>query len=138
MRTAFRWWLVVFGLVCTAIGVVHLFFGVSTIIGGGSVNATVDSDLRFCFVLFAAYGLGFVWAAQDLDHRAGVVNLLGLLFFLGGLARLLAWLQTGTPNWFYVLMIPVELVIPVVNWSLLRSGPASVPQVADAPRIRQG
>jgi len=64
------------------------------------VNATIDSDMRFYAVLFAAFGLGFVWAARDLGRRTSVANLLGLLFFLGGLTRLLAWAQTGPPNWF--------------------------------------
>jgi Domain of unknown function (DUF4345) len=119
MHGLVRGWLTVLGLTCVGIALAHLLFGTSTIIGGGRVNATIDSDLRFYAVLFAAFGVGFVWAAMDLDRRATTANLLGLLFFLGGLARLLAWWQTGPPNWFYLAMIPVELVIPVVNWALL-------------------
>ena len=42
------------------------------------------------------------------------------LFLVGGLARLLAIWQTGVPHIFYVVMIPVELVLPVINWALLR------------------
>jgi hypothetical protein len=57
-------WLLVFGLVCAAIGLTHLIFGASSIIAGGSVNATIDSDLRFYALLFTAYGLGFVWCAE--------------------------------------------------------------------------
>jgi hypothetical protein len=119
MHALVRGWLTVFGLACVGIALAHLVIGAATIIGGGPVNATIDSDLRFYAVLFAAFGLGYVWAARDLEHRAAAANLLGLLFFLGGLARLLAWAQTGAPNWFYLAMIPVELVIPVVNWILL-------------------
>lgn len=55
------------------------------------------------------------------------VLFVGLLFFLGGLARLLAWVATGTPNWFYLAMIPVELVIPVINWRLLTGVRRSTP-----------
>ena len=115
-----RAWLTIFGVVCCAIALAHLLIGSSTIIGGGPVNATIDSDMRFYAVLFAAFGIGFVWAARDLHRRASIANLLGLLFFVGGLARLLAWWQTGTPHWFYVAMIGVELVVPIVNWLLLR------------------
>lgn len=121
MRTMTKWWLTVFGAVCVGIALAHLLFGTSTIIGGGSVNATIDSDMRFYALLFVGFGAGFIWAAQDMDARAGAVNVLGALFFIGGLARLLAWAATGEPNWFYVLMIPVELIIPVVNWLLLRA-----------------
>lgn len=89
-------WFLLFGVVGTGIALAHLFFGTSTIIGGGPVNATIDSDMRFYAVLFAAFGLGFVWVAQELGARAPVGNLLGLLFFLGGIARLLAWIASGS------------------------------------------
>jgi hypothetical protein len=137
MRGLVRGWLTVFGIVCVGIALAHLFFGSSSIIGGGPVNGTIDSDMRFYAVLFAAFGLGFVWAASDLDRRTSVANLLGLLFFLGGLARLFAWVQTGTPNWFYVAMIPVELVIPVVNWILLTGVRRSTPAEPDPGLLRR-
>lgn len=90
-------------------------------VGRGDVNATMDSDLRFFNVLFIVYGLAFVWAARDLRGRAAAVDLLGLIFFVGGLVRFLAWAASGTPSWFYVAMIPVELVVPVVNYVWLRA-----------------
>jgi hypothetical protein len=76
--------------------------------------------MRFYALLFAAYGLTFVWCAADIARRGRVANVLGAVFFAGGLARLLAWAVTGQPNWFYVLMVPVELVIPLVNYLLIR------------------
>jgi hypothetical protein len=120
MKRATEIWLIAFGLVCAAIGLTHLLFGTSTIIGGGSVNATIDSDMRFYALLFAAYGLTFVWCAADITARARIANGLGAIFFAGGLARLLAWALTGQPNWFYVAMIPVELIIPLLNYALIR------------------
>jgi hypothetical protein len=120
MKRVTEIWLTTFGLVCAGIALAHLLFGSSTIIGGGSVNATIDSDLRFYALLFAAYGLTYVWCAVDIAERGRVANVLGAIFFAGGLARLLAWAVTGQPNWFYVLMIPVELLIPLVNWALIR------------------
>jgi len=120
MKRVTEIWLIAFGLVCAGIGVSHLLFGTSTIIGGGSVNATIDSDMRFYALMFAAYGLVFVWCAVDIADRGRVANILGALFFAGGLARLLAWAASGQPNWFYVVMIPVELIVPLVNWALIR------------------
>jgi hypothetical protein len=120
MKRATEIWLVIFGLICAGIGLAHLLFGSATIIGGGSVNATIDSDMRFYALLFAAYGLTFVWCAADIMQRGRVANVLGAIFFAGGLARLLAWAVAGQPNWFYVLMIPTELVIPFVNYALIR------------------
>jgi hypothetical protein len=124
MRRATEIWFIGFGLICAGIGVAHLLFGSSSIIGGGAVNATIDSDLRFYALLFTAYGLTFVWCAADIGRRAPVVNALGVIFFIGGLARLLAWAVCGRPNWFYIVMIPVELLIPLVNYALVRQRPA--------------
>lgn len=120
MKRATEIWFIVFGLVCAGIGLAHLLFGTASIIGAGTVNATIDSDMRFYALLFTAYGLTFVWCAADITQRGRVANILGAIFFAGGLARLLAWAVTGQPNWFYVLMVPVELVIPVVNYALIR------------------
>jgi hypothetical protein len=125
MKRVTEIWLTTFGIVCAGIALVHLLFGSSTIIGGGSVNATIDSDLRFYALLFAAYGLTYVWCAADIADRGRVANVLGAIFFAGGLARLLAWGVSGQPNWFYVLMIPVELLIPLVNWALIRQASGS-------------
>lgn len=116
----FQMWLRLFGVVVVGIALAHLLFGQSTYFGGGEVNATMESDLRFYNVLFAAYGAAFVWAAADVVGRAGVIDVLGLLFFFDGLARILAWAVAGAPHVFYVLMIPVELLIPAVHAVLVR------------------
>ncbi|MCU1645922.1 MAG: putative rane protein [Nocardia sp.] len=121
MRQILRIWLAIFGVACVGIAVAHLLFGSSTIIGGGTVNATIDSDMRFYAVLFLAYGLAVLWCVRDIETKALPINLLSLIFFAGGLARALAWIATGQPNWFYVLMTPVELVVPVVNYLLVRA-----------------
>src|ERR1700712_1396973 len=120
MKRVTELWLCVFGVVCVGIGLSHLAFGSASIIGGGAVNATIDSDMRFYALLFAAFGAAFVWCAADVTERGRVANLLGAIFFAGGIARLIAWVATGQPNWFYVLMIPVELIIPLVNYALIR------------------
>jgi hypothetical protein len=133
MKRVTEIWLIAFGLICAGIGLAHLLFGTRTIIGGGSVNATIDSDMRFYALLFAAYGLVFVWCAVDIADRGRVANILGALFFAGGLARLLAWAATGQPNWFYVVMIPVELIVPLVNWALIRRVSGS--RRTDAARV---
>lgn len=121
MRRTLQIWLTVFGLTCAGIALSHLFFGTRTIIGARPVDATVDSDMRFYAVLFAAFGAAYVWAARDVGRHAQLIDLLGVLFALGGLARLVALADTGRPHWFYLLMIPVELVVPVVNHLWLRA-----------------
>ncbi|KXP04461.1 DUF4345 domain-containing protein [Tsukamurella tyrosinosolvens] len=121
MQRIFRAWLVVFGVVVIGIALAHFLFGQVTYIGGGEVNATMDSDLRVFNVLFAAYGAAFVWASRDVLGRAREVNLLGLLFFVGAIGRVLAWITSGAPTPFYIAMLVVEFVVPVVHVAVLRA-----------------
>lgn len=121
MQRIFRAWLVVFGGVVIGIALAHFLFGQVTYIGGGEVNATMDSDLRVFNVLFAAYGAAFVWASRDVLGRAREINLLGLLFFVGAIGRVLAWITSGAPTPFYIAMLVVEFVVPVVHVSVLRA-----------------
>jgi Domain of unknown function (DUF4345) len=116
---ATKWWLRFFGAACMAIGIVHLWFGPPSIIAGGPVNASIDSELRFYATLFIGFGGGFVWAAADLARRSVVVQVLSGLFLAGGLARLLAIWQTGVPHAFYIVLIVVEIAVPGLNWVLL-------------------
>ncbi|MBB4136309.1 DUF4345 domain-containing protein [Gordonia humi] len=124
-------WLAVFGVLMIGIALAHFLFGQVTYIGGGEVNATMDSDLRFLNVLFVAYGAAFVWASRDVVGRAREINVLGLLFFVGAIGRVLAWILSGAPTPFYVAMLIVEFVIPVVHYFALRmlttSSPAGAP-----------
>ncbi|WP_083871468.1 DUF4345 domain-containing protein [Nocardia aobensis] len=148
MRRVLQIWLLVFGLACAGIALAHLLFGTASIIGGGPVNATVDSDMRFYAVVFGAYGLAVAWCARDVERRGPAINALGAVFFAGGLARILAWAVSGEPNWFYVLMTPVELLIPVLNNFLVRAvcvgrGPddgraSGAGALGMAPAMRQG
>ncbi|SUA42368.1 Uncharacterised protein [Nocardia africana] len=73
------------------------------------------------------------------------INALGAVFFAGGLARLLAWAVSGEPNWFYVLMTSVELLIPILNYVLVRavcadrgSSEGHASRLGAAPSLRQG
>jgi hypothetical protein len=119
MRIALRWVLMIFGVACALIALAHIFIGPKTIIGANTPNATLDGDLRFAMVLFLAYGIACVWAARDLDRHAGLIHLLMALFFVGGLVRLLTVAYVGWPDWFYQLMLVVELVLPLVFSPLL-------------------
>ncbi|GAB0105911.1 hypothetical protein JMUB6875_48930 [Nocardia sp. JMUB6875] len=120
MRNVLRWFLLVFGVACVAIALAHIFVGPGTIIGANTPNATLDGDLRFSMVLFGVYGALCVWAARDLDRHAGLIHLLMLVFFVGGLVRLLTVAYVGWPHWFYVAMIVVELATPLIYSPLLR------------------
>lgn len=119
MRTVLRWYLIIFGVVCALIALAHIFIGPSTIIGANTPNATLDGDMRMTMVLFLAYGLLCAWAARDLDRNAGLIHLLMLVFFVGGLVRLMTVAYSGWPHWFYIAMIVVEIGMPLIYSPLL-------------------
>lgn len=70
-------------------------------------------------VLFPAYGLLCLWA-RDLDRYAGLIHLLMLVFFAGGLVRLVTVAYAVWPNWFYIATIAVEIGVPPIYSPLLR------------------
>ncbi len=69
---------------------------------------------------FFAYGTLCVWAARDLERNAGLIHLLMAVFFVGGLVRLMTVAYVGWPHWFYIAMMVVEIVTPLVVSPLLQ------------------
>jgi hypothetical protein len=120
MRAVLHWVLVVFGVGCCLIALAHIFVGPRSYIGGNTPNPTLDGDIRMVMVLFFVYGAVCVWAARDLDGHAGLIHLLMLVFFAGGLVRLLTVAYVGWPDGFYLGMGAVELILPLVYTPLLR------------------
>ena len=115
-----RWFLVLFGAVCTGIALVHIAFGPSSIPGSVPVNAVMDSEDRFYATLFLGFGLAHIWAARDLARRTGVVLALQAVFFAGGLARIVSAVAVGMPGPFITFLGALELAIPPIVWLALR------------------
>lgn len=115
-----RWFILTFGLVCTAIALAHLALGPASIPGSVPVNATMDSEDRFYATLFLGFGIAHLWAARDLERRAHVVLVLQGVFFLGGIARIISALMVGPPAPLFIFLGGLELLIPPVLWRLLR------------------
>jgi hypothetical protein len=66
--------------------------------GEGAWPAVMDSELRFYAVLWGAYGLLLIAVARRLEGYGGWVPWLALVFFLGGVGRLLSLLLVGPPT----------------------------------------
>ena len=64
--------------------------------------------------MFLAYGVALLWCARDVQRKRVYVNLLATVFFVGGIGRLLAVVLVGAPHPFYVAMLVLELVLPVL------------------------
>jgi hypothetical protein len=101
-----------FGVTTILIASLHIVLGPSAIPGAVPVNATMDSEDRFYATLFAAYGVALLWCIRDIERKSMVVYFLALVFFVGGLARLVSMAAVGLPNNFFIAMTTLELLIP--------------------------
>jgi hypothetical protein len=112
MRQAFQTLLALFGVIVIGISLAHLAIGPKAIIGGVAVNATMAGEDRFFAGLLLCYGVALLWCARDVQHKRVYLNLLAVVFFGGGIGRLVAVVVDGAPHPFYVAMLVVELALP--------------------------
>lgn len=101
------------GWACIAIGGMQLAGGVR-VEPGMSVDATVDSHVRFMGPVFVGYGLGWLEAASDPGRGLERMRVLAGLMALGGMGRLATRATLGRPHRFHDLLLAVELCAPVV------------------------
>ncbi len=106
------------GVACAAIGVLHFCLGISSVPGEGSAGATVDSRERFYGAVFLGFGLAWIWTSRQTPIPASTVRWLAGIFLLGGVGRLLSLAVHGAPQWFQVVLMVIELALPPVYFAL--------------------
>lgn len=116
MTSVLKFVILLFGIVCIGISLMHIAIGPSAIPGSVPVNATMDSEDRFYATLFLGFGAALVWCSRNLRDRGDTFKVLLLVFFLGGISRLISAIQVGPPNTFFQLMWAFELVLPPIFW----------------------
>ena len=114
MRRTLQILLILFGAADIIISLFHIILGPSAIPGSVPVNATMDSEDRFYATLFLAYGITVLWCVKDVEHKSRIVYALMLMFFIGGMARLVSVLAVGLPNTFFIAMTVIELLLPII------------------------
>jgi len=84
----------------------------------------MDSELRFYVALWGAYGFILIAVARNLRAMLHYVPLLAATFFVGGAGRALSYFQVGPPHPFFVFLMVIELVLPIIFlmlWFRVRS-----------------
>jgi hypothetical protein len=81
---------------------------------------TMDNELRFYAPFWGAYGLVLLHIARTLPATLAWVPPTAALFFAGGVGRVISWYAVGAPHPFFVLLMVIELVLPVVFLALWR------------------
>ncbi len=108
-------------LVAVMTGLNVIIFGAAAIPGSaGAVEATVDNELRFFAVFWLAYGGFSFWVAKNIVEQYHFIPSIALIFFLGGVARLISMLTIGSPASILIPAMFLEFFIPVVIFILYR------------------
>lgn len=101
------------------VAAIHLALGLDAdALLGASVSPStaaepsLSSQNRFYGVAFALYGAVLYLCAKDLRTYEPFFKAAMWVFFLAGVARLVAWLQHGAPAPLVVALLATELVIP--------------------------
>ncbi len=109
-----------------AISLVALVTGLNVLIGGasaipgalGGVEATVDNELRFFSIFWIAYGAFCFWVAKNIKDQSVFIPVIAMVFFLGGVGRLMSMLLVGPPASILIPAMILELVLPMVIYAL--------------------
>lgn len=121
MEATLKYVLYVMSLVAILTGINVLVGGAEAIPGAsGAVEATVDNELRFFSVFWLAYGGFCFWVARNIQEQSFFVPFIALVFFLGGVGRLVSTLVIGTPASILIPAMILEFVIPIVLYVCYR------------------
>lgn len=104
-----------------AVSAIHFFFGVGAEVMVGAilpsnvvVEPTLNSQNRFYGVSYALYGVLLWLCATDIKRFEPVLNAVLWVTFLASIARVITWLQYGSPAPFVIFLMATELICPPV------------------------
>ena len=111
---ALQIFLCVLGSVAVVAGLSTVFLGVDSVLGAEEVSGTVDSEMRFFAVWYAAAGVVLLRAVPRVESERKTIAAVAVLFFIAGCARALSWLVVGRPHAGAITLMVIELALPIV------------------------
>jgi hypothetical protein len=99
-----------------AAGLVPVTAGLAGALRGASLLSAAmdmgdDSHVRYLSGLLLGIGLAFWASIPHIERHAARFRLLAVIVAIGGLARLLAFMQPGAPNRVMLFALAMELVV---------------------------
>ena len=80
------------------------------------IDATIDSQERFYATVYVIYAVLLWMLAQDFQRYRPLFAPALILFFAGGLARILSIVLVGPPAPSIYLLLALELALPPLLW----------------------
>lgn len=77
----------------------------------GPVATDLDSHFRYISGIFLGVGIAFASCVPSIETKGGRLRMLAAFVFLGGLARLLSLVETGTPGFGMQFGLVMELAV---------------------------
>ena len=114
MRTSFKIILMILSLIPLFFAVTGLIGGAAGNNGGVAVSAGLDNQYRYLSGYYLSLFFGIWYVLADIDNRGTVLRILILAIFLGGLARLVSFVQLGEPPARAMFGMALELGAPVL------------------------
>lgn len=102
------------GAVALVAGLLSVLFGVDLVPDSAGASASVDSEMRFYAVWYAAAGLIVLRAARRVEASAGTIRGLAAGFFVAGCARVISWVVVGRPHDLQLVLLVLELALPLI------------------------
>jgi hypothetical protein len=113
-RRGLQVFLTLLGGIALIAGTLSVLFGVYIVPDHGRVTASVDSEMRFYAVWYAAMGLVVLRVVPKVEAAQGTVRAVAAAYFIAGCARLISLFVVGKPHFTQVALMAVELVLPLV------------------------
>jgi hypothetical protein len=114
MRSLFKFVLIILSLIPLYFAVTGMFGGAAAANDGVAVTAGLDNQFRYLSAFYLSLFFLIWWVLGDIDNRGGVLRLLILAIFIGGLARLYSYLHVGTPEPLQMGGMALELGSPIL------------------------
>ncbi|MGH2685191.1 MAG: DUF4345 domain-containing protein [Actinomycetota bacterium] len=121
LRRSLQVVLTILGVVAVSAGGITVLFGADSVVGGGSVSASVDSELRFYATWYVLVGALLLRAVPRVEAEAFTIRAVFVTLFLAGVARVISIIAVGTPHRFLLVLLGLELGLPIllIPWQAL-------------------
>lgn len=88
----------------------------------GLSGADIDSEMRFYAVLWMAYGGVALWVARTLPTRVNLLRLMLVIFWFGGVGRVISYLAVGAPHPLFIVLMWIEIALAPVLIAMSYAG----------------